>query len=184
MRAVKRRKDTKKALLLSLCPGLGFLYLEKIIYWILFAAICIMPLMLIKSMGSFALIVFGLLYGLSIYYTYVLANETLKNSEVYKKDPYYILCLSVLLDGLGQFFLKQHKKAYLMMCTGLTPCIITWIGFIIKYGFMDMILATKESSLYMITNIMVVWLIIAIPIKFLSLVDAYYSTYHLYIAKK
>lgn len=184
MNSLKRRKDPKKAVLLALCPGLGFLYLENIKYWLVFAFLCVMPLSMISKTGNSAILISALLYGLSIYYTHTLAVETLRYNDTYKKDPYYILCLSVLFDGLGQIALKQYKKAYIMMGTGLTSCILGWVYLISKYGFMDLILATNESNLYMITNIMIIWSIISIPVKALSLIDAYYSTYHLYVAKK
>lgn len=184
MKATKKRKDVKKAVLLALCPGLGFLYLENIIYWLLFAFLCVMPLALIATAGKTAFLICGLLYGLSIYYTYVLATETLRNNEMYKKDPYYILCLSVLVDGLGQIKLKQNKKGYIMLFTGLTSCLVVLTVCICKNGFIDMFLSEKGTDMYTITNIMIVWLIASIPIKIISLIDAYYSTYHLYVAKK
>ena len=184
MRALTNRKDPKKAVLLALCPGLGFLYLENIKYWIMFFGLIFFPLITIRNAGKMAIFVSLLLYGLSIYYTYTLANESLKNHDVYKKDPYYILCLSVVLDGLGQFFLKQHKKAYFMMAFGFTTCLSVWVYLIMKFGFIELFLATEESNLFMVTNIMIIWLIVSLPIKFLSLVDAYYSTYHLYVAEK
>lgn len=184
MKSLSVRKDPKKALLLSLCPGLGFLYLENILYFILFAVFVPLPVLFVSNSGSMAMVVTLLLYGLSIYYAYYLANESLKNSVMHKKDPYYIMCLSVLLDGLGQLYLKQNKKAYIMMAGGLTSCVVTWVVLIAKFGFLDMVLATSESQLYFVTNFMIVWTIAALPVKFLSVVDAYYSTYHLYIAKK
>lgn len=181
---VKVRKDTKKAVMLALCPGLGLLYLENILYWLVFVFLVFMPLATMGNIGNTAIIVSLLLYGLSIYYTYTVAIETLKNQDVYKKDPYYILCLSVLLDGLGQAVLKQHKKAYFMMTFGLTSCLATWAALIVKFGFVELLLAPKGTTLFTLTNVMIVWLVCSIPLKFLSLVDAYYSTYHLYIAKK
>lgn len=184
MKATKKRKDVKKAVLLALCPGLGFLYLENMAYWLLFAFLCVMPLALIATAGKTAFLICGLLYGLSIYYTYVLATETLRNNEMYKKDPYYVLCLSVLVDGLGQIYLKQNKKGYIMMLTGLTNCLIVLSILIYKNGFIEMCLSAKGTSLYTITNMMIVWLIVSGPIKIISLIDAYYSTYHLYVAKK
>lgn len=184
MKMLKTRKDPKKAVLLALCPGLGFLYLENILYWIVFAVITVLPLATISTTGQSAILISLLLYGLSIYYTHTIANESLKNHDVYKKDPYYVLCLSVILDGLGQFTLKQHKKAYFMMSCGLTTCLAVWMYLISQYGFMEMFMATKESNLFMITNVMIVWLLASLPIKVLSLIDAYYSTYHLYVAKK
>lgn len=184
MKVLKTRKEPKKAVMFALCPGLGFLYLENITYWLIFAFITVLPLAMVKNTGPSAIAVSVLLYGLSIYYTHVLATESLKNQETYKKDPYYILCLSVLVDGLGQFMLKQHKKAYIMMGLGFTTCLGVWIGLISKYGFMEMLMATKESKLFLITNIMIVWIIVSLPVKILSLIDAYYSTYHLYVAKK
>lgn len=184
MRVLKARKDPKKALLLSLCPGLGFLYLENIFYFIVFGLFTPVSLLFVSTSGSSAILVTVLLYGLSIYYTYYLANESLKNSVTYKKDPYYVMCLSMVMDGLGQWHLKQGKKAYIMMMTGLTSCIATWVLLISKFGFLDMVLATNESPLYIVTNFMITWTITAIPVKFLSVVDSYYTTYHLYIAKK
>lgn len=184
MKTTKKRKDVKKAVLLALCPGLGFLYLENIKYWLVFAFLCVMPLALVSTAGSTSFLICGLLYGLSIYYTYVLATETLRNNEIYKKDPYYVLCLSVLLDGLGQVHLKQNKKGYIMMLTGLTSCLVVWFVLIYKNGFMEMFLSEKGTNLYTMTNVMIVWLIASLPIKILSLIDAYYSTYHLYVAKK
>lgn len=184
MKVLKTRKDPKKAVLLALCPGLGFLYLENILYWLVFAGIIILPLATISTTGQSAILISLLLYGLSIYYTHVLATESLKNHEVYKKDPYYTLCLSVMLDGLGQFTLKQYKKAYFMMGFGLTTCLGVWFYLISKYGFMELLMATKESNLFVIANIMIVWLLSSLPIKVLSMIDAYYSTYHLYVAKK
>lgn len=178
------RKDPKKAVLLSLCPGLGFLYLENIKYWLVFFFLTFMPLISIGNMGSSAIMVSLLLYALSIYYAYTLANETLKNQDVYKKDPYFIMCLSVILDGLGQFVLKQHRKSYLMMALGFTPCLIAWSIIIMKFGFVELLLAPKGTPEFMLANVMIVWLIFSIPLKFLSLIDAYYSTYHLYVAKK
>lgn len=184
MKATKKRKDVKKAVMFALCPGLGFLYLENIKYWLLFAFLCVMPLSVISTAGNTSFLICGFLYGLSIYYTYVIATETLRNNEMYKKDPYFVLCLSVLLDGLGQVHLKQNKKGYIMMLTGLTSCLFTWFMLIYKNGFVEMLLAEKGTNLYTITNVMIVWLIASVPIKVLSLVDAYYSTYHLYVAKK
>lgn len=178
------RKDPRKATLLALCPGLGFLYLENIKYWLVFFFLTFMPLMTIGNIGKTAIVVCLLLYGLSVYYTYTVANETLKNHDVYKKDPYYVLCLSVILDGLGQFTLKQHKKAYLMMIFGFTTCLTVWIGIIMKFGFAELLLAPKGTALFTLSNVMIVWLLCSLPLKFLSLVDAYYSTYHLYVAKK
>ena len=184
MKVLKARKDPKKALLLSLCPGLGFLYLENVFYFIIFGLFTPLPLLFVSTSGGSAIIVSVLLYGLSIYYSYYLANESLKNSMMYKKDPYYMMCLSMALDGLGQLHLKQNKKGYIMLVTGLTSCIVTWIMLISKFGFLDMVLASNERPLYTLTNFMIVWTITALPIKFLSVVDAYYTTYHLYIAKK
>lgn len=178
------RKDPKKAVLLALCPGLGFLYLENIIYWLVFFFLTFMPLITIGNVGKAAIFVSLLLYVLSIYYTYTLANETLKNHDVYKKDPYFVLCLSVLIDGLGQFTLKQHRKSYFMMAFGFTSCLAAWIFVIMKFGFVDLMLAPKGTALFTLTNVMIVWLLFSLPLKFLSLVDAYYSTYHLYVAKK
>lgn len=178
------RKDPKKAVLLSLCPGLGFLYLENIKYWLTFFFLTFMPLITIGNVGKSAILISLLLYGLSIYYTYTLANETLKNHDIYKKDPYFVLCLSVILDGLGQFTLKQYKKAYFMMLFGFTSCLIVWVFMIMKFGFVDLLLAAKGTTLFTLTNVMIVWLLISLPVKFLSLVDAYYSTYHLYVARK
>lgn len=178
------RKDPKKAVILALCPGLGFLYLENIKLWIAFFILTFLPLATIGNIGNTAIIISALLYGLSVYYTYTLANETLKNHDTYKKDPYYVLCLSVVMDGWGQLSLKQYKKGYLMMGLGLTSCTIAWIYVLMKFGMVDLLLAEKGTSLYTITNLMIVWLIFSLPIKALSLIDAYYSTYHLYVAKK
>lgn len=184
MKALTVRKDPKKALLLSLYPGLGFLYLENLFYFLVFTIITPLPLAFASTSGPSAIMVSVLLYGLSIYYSYYLATETLRNNAVYKKDPFYIMCLSVLLDGLGQIHLKENKKGYIMMATGATSCIVTWIMLIMKFGFLELVLATNESPLYILTNFMIVWLLSAIPIKLLSIMDAYYTTYHLYIAKK
>lgn len=178
------RKEPKKAVALAFCPGLGFLYLENIKLWLTFFCLTFLPLATIGNIGKSAILISLLLYGLSIFYTYTLANETLKNHDTYKKDPYYILCLSVLLDGLGQFFLKQYKKSYFMMGFGLTTCAVVWAYALMRFGIVDLLLAEKGTSMYAITNVMIVWLIFSLPIKFLSLVDAYYSTYHLYVAKK
>lgn len=184
MKTLEKRKDPRKAVLLALFPGLGFLYLENIMKFLTFIIIVALPLFTISTTGKISILLSFVLYGISIFYTYVTAIESLKNKEIYKKDPYYILCLSLLIDGLGQYNLKQRKKAYFMMIFGLTNCLFVWGFFASKNGLMGMILATNESNLYWITNILIVWLIASIPIKFLSLMDAFYSTYHLYVAKK
>ena len=184
MKVLTAKKNPTTALLLALCPGLGFLYLENIKYWLVFMILPLFPLLFIGNMGSTSILVSVILYGLSIYYTYFLANESLKNQRTYKKDPYFILCLSVILDGLGQFKLKQYKIAYVMMTTGFTSCLLGWVVLIKSYGFMELILAEQGTMLFNITNGMIVWTLVALPIKALSLIDAYYSTYHLYVAKK
>ena len=183
----KVKKDPKKTILLSLFPGLGFLYLENMKYFLMFFVVTFLPLLSISNMGSKMIFVSLFIYGLSIYYAYTLANETLTNPSKYKKDPYYVLCLSVLCDGMGQISLGQKKKGVIMLSFGMTSCLIAWVFLISRYGFLDLLLISKESPesyLYTIVNLMISWTIMCVPVKILSMIDAYYSTYHLYVAKK
>lgn len=180
----KVKKDIKKAFMLSLFPGLGFLYLENIKYFCLFFILTFLPLIGISNMGASAILGSLLMYALSIYYCVNLAKETQRNTEVYKKDPYYMMCMSVLVDGLGQIILGQKKKAFIMMALGFTNCLVVWSILIMNNGLIDLILAPRENSLFMVVNIMVTWTVVSIPVKLISLIDAYYSTYHLYVAKK
>lgn len=177
------KKDPKKALLLSLFPGLGFLYLENVRNFIGFFVIILLPLSMYGTMGFRAIITSLAMYVLSIVYCNNQAIETLKNPVTLRKDPYYMMCLSLLLDGLGQLMLKHRGKAFIMMSTGFTACVLSWAFVLTMFPASD-ILNEYSGTTFTIVNFMVVWTIASIPIKILSLIDAFYSTFHLYVAKR
>lgn len=176
------KKNPNHAALLGIFPGLGFLYLGEVKKFFMFFFVCLVAAIMGFLGNPMMLLMAVVLDILGAVYAYTLAAETLKGGVTVKVDPWMVLCFSLLWDGAGQFFVRKKKLGIVMAILGLTPCLCAWIYFVPKLRVKEMA-TVLEGNIYTITNILVLWFIFALPIKILSLIDSFYSAYHLYVAK-
>lgn len=176
------KKNPTYAALLGIFPGLGFLYLGEVKKFLMFFFVCLIAVVMGALGNTMMFLMAFVLDVLGAVYAYTLAMETLKGGITVKVDPWMVLCYSLLWDGAGQFFVKKKKLGMVMSILGLTPCLCAWIYFVPRFGVKEMA-TVLDGSIYTITNILVLWFIFALPIKILSMIDGFYSAYHLYVAK-
>lgn len=179
----KLKKKPNIAAMLGVFPGLGFLYLGDTKKFFMFFGVSLIAL-IVGLCGNTIMIFMAL--GLSILgavYAYTEAEEATKSGLTVKVDPHFALSCSFLWDGIGQFLVGKRVLGIFMAIFGLTPCLIAW-GVMVPYlGIVEMA-TVLEGSTFTITNVLIMWLMFSIPIKALSMIDAYYSSYHMFVAKK
>lgn len=182
MKMVVVKKNPTKAAMLGIFPGLGFLYLGNVKKFGTFFFVTMLAL--IMGLVSNKALLFGalLMWGLGMATAYSEANERIYEGKNVRVDPSFALCLSFLWDGLGQFFVRKKTMGLVMFLTGFTPCLIGWVVCILKFGVNDMA-TVMDGAVFTATNFMILWTIYAIPVKIMSMIDSYYSCYHLYVAK-
>lgn len=181
MKEIKKKPNV--AATLGIFPGLGFLYLGNTKKFFMFFAVTLIAL-LVGLMGNTLMIFMAIaLSVLGAVYSYMEAEESMRSGLTVKVDPHFALSCSFLWDGTGQFLVGKKVMGIFMAIFGFTPCLIAWIIMVPYLGVVEMA-TVLEGSTFTITNILIMWLMFSIPIKALSMIDAYYSSYHMFVAKK
>lgn len=177
------KKKPNIAAILGIFPGLGFLYLGNTKKFFMFFGVTLIAL-LVGMFGNTLMIFMGIALSiLGAVYAYTEAEEAMKSGLTVKVDPHFALSCSFLWDGVGQFLVGKRILGIFMAIFGLTPCLIAWMVMVPYLGVVEMA-TVLEGSTFTITNILIMWLMFSIPIKALSMIDAYYSSYHMFVAKK
>lgn len=179
---VKIKKNPTIAAIMGLFPGLGFLYLGNVKKFLMFFGTVALALGVGLTGNSLLFIAAGGLTLVGALAAYTEAGETVRAGTIVKVDPWFALSCSFLWDGAGQLLIRKTGLGIFMSLCGFTPCLIAWVVAILKFGVNDMA-TVLTGEVYNITNILLIWLIFSLPIKVLTLIDSYYSTYHLYVAK-
>lgn len=177
------KKKPNVAAALGVFPGLGFLYLGNVKKFFMFFGVSLIAL-LVGLLGNTLMIFMAIALSiLGAIYAYTEAEEAMKSGLTVKVDPHFALSCSFLWDGTGQFLVGKKVLGLFMAFFGLTPCLIAW-GVMVPYLGMVEMATILEGSTFTITNFLIMWLMFSIPIKALSMIDAYYSSYHMFVAKK
>lgn len=177
------KKKPNIAATLGIFPGLGFLYLGNAKKFFMFFGVSLIAL-LVGLLGNIIMIFMAIgLTALGAVYAYMEAEEATRTGLTVKVDPHFALSCSFLWDGIGQILVGKRTMGIFMAIFGLTPCLIAWAIMVPTLGAVEMATAV-DGNVFKITNMLILWLMFSIPIKALSMIDAYYSSYHMFVAKK